>query len=121
MVLATTKAAAGGSLTAVARSGSKSTRLALLASPMALMAWSMPPLMVPMCSSQARPASPRSARVMAAVSPLARATASRLATTSADEEETPAPAGTAPSTMRSSASGSRGSRPLARAASKAPL
>lgn len=47
---------------------------------MALMAWSMPPDMVPMYSSHTRPPSPSSARVMEVDHSYARATASKEAT-----------------------------------------
>ena len=89
---------------------------------MALMAWSMPPDMVPMYSSHTRPPSPSSARVIDASQPYARATASSEATVSAEDDETPAPAGTRPSTMSISELGTTpAARPLAAATSHAPL
>lgn len=85
--------------TARVRTGSKSMRSAWPARPPRLTAWSMPPLSTPTKRSARAQSSMRFARGTS--NPFAVSSASVVATTIADEDESPAAIGTSPRTQAS--------------------
>mmetsp|Transcript_26355 Transcript_26355/g.73650 ORF Transcript_26355/g.73650 Transcript_26355/m.73650 type:complete len:323 (-) Transcript_26355:277-1245(-) len=117
--LATTKQHDGGSGTSWVLTGPNSMSLARPASPITLIAWSIPPDIVPTCCSHFLVNSATSG--LENSTPWAAATASAEAHTKADDDERPDPAGTRPSTSTSSPRGAGASRPSSLSASKTPL